>query len=172
MEKFISGTKVNLRDVEIEDAEFILSLRCNENKSKFLHKTEYNIKNQIEYIKKYKNKENEWYFIIENKDFEPLGTVRIYDVKNNDDFCWGSWLIKEGAPSYAGISSAMLIYEYAFYKLNFSKVHFDVRKENKSVRNFHERMGAELVHEDELDSFYIYDKKSYEKIKPKYSKFI
>ena len=34
------GKYVNLREVTVDDAEFILSLRCDENKSKFLHKTE------------------------------------------------------------------------------------------------------------------------------------
>ena len=40
MENFIAGKTINLRDVEIADAEFILELRCDENKSKFLHKTQ------------------------------------------------------------------------------------------------------------------------------------
>ena len=56
------GKYVNLREVTVDDADFILSLRCDENKSKFLHKTEYNLENQIAYIKKYfesfRNKRN------------------------------------------------------------------------------------------------------------------
>lgn len=135
MENFIAGKTINLRDVEISDAEFILELRCDENKSKFLHKTQNDLAKQIEYIKNYKSKENEWYFLIESKSGEQLGTVRIYDVINNDDFCWGSWLIKNNAPTNTAIESALLIYEYAFYILGFTKVHFDVRKENLSVEN-------------------------------------
>ncbi len=171
-DKFIENKSIILRDVEVDDAEFILSLRCDSNKAKFLNKTENNIEQQKEYIKKYKAKNNEWYFIIENKEHEPLGTVRIYDVINNNDFCWGSWIIKDGAPVATGIASAVLIYEYAFYKLNFTKVHFDVRKENRSVRNFHERFGAECIKENKLDSFYIYSKEKYEKIRNRYIKYI
>ncbi len=170
--KYIESKNIILRDVEIQDAEFILSLRCNENKAKFLHKTKNDLKQQQEYIKNYKTKNDEWYFIIENKENELLGTVRIYDLIDNCDFCWGSWLIKDGAPTTTAITSAILLYEYAFYKLKFTKAHFDVRKENKRVRAFHERFGAKCIKEDEIDSFYIYSKEEYEKIRPKYLKFI
>ena len=40
----IIGRKINLRDIETADANFVLSLRCNEKKSKHLHKTENDIK--------------------------------------------------------------------------------------------------------------------------------
>ena len=36
---------------EHEDAEFILSLRCDEKKARFLNKTEYNVEAQRNYIK-------------------------------------------------------------------------------------------------------------------------
>lgn len=172
IEKKVVSKNIILRDVEENDAAFILSLRCDEKKSRFLHKTDADLSKQIEYIKRYKNKDNEWYFIIEDKNEQPLGTVRIYDVINNDDFCWGSWLIKNEAPSTTAIASAVLIYEYAFYKLGFSKVHFDVRKDNLSVRKFHERFGAQKYSENELDVFYRYSKEDYEKIRGRYLKFV
>ncbi|MFR1671743.1 MAG: GNAT family N-acetyltransferase [Candidatus Gastranaerophilaceae bacterium] len=171
MKKFIAGKSINLRDVEIDDAEFILGLRCNEEKSKFLHKTDNSLDEQIKYIENYKNKNNEWYFIIESKDHERLGTIRIYDVQG-DDFCWGSWLVKDGAPVTTGVASAVLLYEYAFYELGFNKVHFDVRKENLRVREFHKRFGAKCVREDDIDAFYFYSKADYENVRDKYSKFI
>ena len=58
------GKYVSLREVTVDDAEFILSLRCDENKSKFLHKTEYNLENQVAYIKRYFELSDEWYFMI------------------------------------------------------------------------------------------------------------
>lgn len=171
MQKYIAGKNINLRDVEIEDAEFILSLRIDEQKSKYLHKTEDNIEKQIDYIKSYKQKLNEWYFIIESKNKEQLGTVRIYDIQN-DSFCWGSWLVKAGAPKTTAIESALLIYEYAFYTLGFKKSHFDVRKGNEKVIAFHKRLGADITNEDEQNFYFKYDLNSYEIIKPKYNKFL
>ena len=166
--KFIAGKSVNLRDIEIADAEFVLELRCDEQKSRFLHKTENDLAAQIEYIKRYKNKEQEWYFIIEGKDGERLGTVRIYDVINGDDFCWGSWLVKSGAGRNVAIESALLLYHFAFYALNFRKAHFDVRRQNRSVRAFHERFGAKIVNESEDDVFYELFREDYEKVNERY----
>ena len=47
----LQGKYVNLREVTVDDAEFILSLRCDPQKSKYLNPTEYNIPKQVEYIK-------------------------------------------------------------------------------------------------------------------------
>ena len=170
-QKFIAGKSINLREVEIADAEFILALRCDAQKAKFLHKTENNLAKQIAYIENYKSKENEWYFIIENKSGDRLGTVRIYDVVDNDDFCWGSWIIKDGASANVAIESVLLVYEYAFYALGFTKAHFDVRKDNAKVRAFHKRFGAKEVGESEKDVFYRFCREDYEEIKEKFRKF-
>lgn len=170
--KIIFGKNINLRDVKLEDAQFILNLRCDESKAAFLNKTENDLEKQIQYIKKYKTKEQEWYFIIESKAKEQLGTIRIYDVIDNDDFCWGSWLIKHGAPVNTAIESVLLLYDYAFYELGFNKAHFDVRKDNIKVRAFHKRFGAKEFSANDLDVFYTFSKKDYEKIKTKFIKFV
>lgn len=167
MLKFISGKNINLRDIEPEDAEFVLSLRLNESKNKFLNSTNAGIEEQRKYINNYKLKENEWYFIIESKSHEKLGTIRIYDVVD-DNFCWGSWLVKDGVPKTTALESALLLYDYAFGVLKFKKVHFDVRNGNLRVKAFHERFGAVPVGQDELDTFYTYDKDKYLSIRERY----
>ena len=94
----------------------------------------------------------------------------MYDF-SNDSFCWGSWLIKEGAPKTTAIESALQIYEYGFYTLGFTKSHFDVRKGNDRVNAFHQRFGAKIVGEDELNYYYDYTLGTYEQIKQKYSRY-
>ena len=54
----LSGKYVNIREVTVDDAEFILSLRCNEAKAKYLHRTEYDIDAQKQYICNYLTKDN------------------------------------------------------------------------------------------------------------------
>ena len=95
----------------------------------------------------------------------------MYDFKGNS-FCWGSWLIKEDAPKTAAIESALQIYEYAFYELGFLKSHFDVRKGNNNVISFHQRFGAKIVNENELDYFFIFEKIDYEITKEKYKRYL
>ena len=170
----LEGKNINLRTVEIEDADFIYTMRQNQNKTKYLSKVTGTVDSQKEWIKNYKQREDEekeFYFIIESKNKDKFGLVRIYDLKN-DSFCWGSWLIKEDAPKTTAIESALQIYEFGFYKLGFEKSHFDVRKGNDKVIAFHQRFGAKIVSEDELDYFFNFEKSDYEIIKEKYKRYL
>ncbi len=158
----------------LEDAEFIYNIRQNQNKTKYLSKITGTVQSQKEWIKSYKEREKiekEFYFVIESKNDERLGLVRMYDFQY-DSFCWGSWLIKENAPKTTAIESALQIYEFGFYKLGFKKSHFDVRKENKKVISFHKRFGAQIIDENELDYFFNFDKNQYEVIKEKYKRYL
>jgi hypothetical protein len=78
--------------------------------------------------------------------------VRLYDQRG-DSFCWGSWIKSDGAPSGFGVESALMIYDFAL-QLGFRRAHFDVRKQNTSVCQFHERFGAVKVDESQEDYFY------------------
>lgn len=170
----ICGKNINLRTVEIEDAEFIFSMRQNQNKTKYLSKVTGIVESQKEWIKNYKQREEnkkEFYFVIESKDKEKLGLVRMYDFQD-DSFCWGSWLIKEDAPKTAAIESALQIYEFGFYNLGFEKSHFDVRKGNDKVIAFHQRFGAKIIDEDELDYFFNFTKIDYKITKERYKRYL
>ena len=170
----LEGKNINLRTVEIEDADFIYTMRQNRKKTKYLSKVTGTVDSQKEWIKNYKQREDEeegFYFIIESKNKDKFGLVRIYDLKN-DSFCWGSWLIKEDTPKTSAIESALQIYEFGFYKLGFEKSHFDVRKGNDKVIAFHQRFGAKIVSEDELDYFFNFEKSDYEIIKEKYKRYL
>lgn len=170
----INGKNINLRTVEVEDAEFIYTMRQNQDRTKFLSKVIGTVETQKEWIKDYKQREEdkiEFYFVIESKNDEKLGLVRVYDFKN-DSFCWGSWLIKEDAPKSTAIESALQIYEFGFYNLGFLKSHFDVRKENYKVIAFHQRFGAKIVDENDLDYFFNFEKSDYEVTKEKYRRYL
>jgi RimJ/RimL family protein N-acetyltransferase len=168
------GKNINIRTVEVVDAEFIFTLRQNESKTKYLSKVTGNIETQKEWINDYKQREKEqkeYYFIIESKSEEKLGLVRMYDFKE-DSFCWGSWLIKDDAPKTTAIESALQIYEFAFYKLNFVMSHFEVQKGNDKVIAFHQRFGAKIIDENDKEVFFNFLKEDYELIKEKYKRYL
>ena len=170
----IYGKNINMRTVTTEDAEFIYNMRQNQNKTKYLSKVTGTVESQKEWIKNYKQREEnkkEFYFVIESKDKEKLGLVRMYDFQD-ESFCWGSWLIKEDAPKTTAIESALQIYEFGFYNLRFEKSHFDVRKGNDKVIAFHQRFCAKIVYEDELDYFFNFEKSDYEITKEKYKRYL
>jgi len=178
----IYGKNTNMRTVETEDVEFIYNMRQNQEKTKYLSKITGTVESQKEWIQNYKQREEnkkEFYFIIESKEEEKLGLVRMYDFKDNSfsgnsqsSFCWGSWLIKEDAPKTTAIESALQIYEFGFYSLGFEKSHFEVQKGNDKVIVFHQRFGAKIVSEDEKEVFFNFEKSDYEITKEKYRRYL
>ena len=63
---------LNVREVELGDAEYLLSLRLDESHNKFLSKVNDDIEAQKQYITKYQNdnikKRTSFYFIFENSE--------------------------------------------------------------------------------------------------------
>ena len=157
---FARGKYVNIREVEVQDAEFILSLRCNENKARFINKTDNDIAKQKQYIKRYKTLNDEYYFIVTDKKHSSIGTIRMYELGNND-FVSGSWLMVKESSAEQVLEGNFLMLNFAYYALNYRKFRFDVRVENKKVAAFHQIMGATVVSKSELDYFFEADLATY-----------
>lgn len=168
--KSIIGRTVKLRNVTAKDAAFIVALRTNDKKGRFISATSKDVSEQEKWINAYLCGQGQAYFMIEDLDGHTFGTVRMYDQKE-DSFCWGSWVISEDAPSHFAIESALLLYTYAL-GLGFARAHFDVRKGNQSVIKFHERFGAVRTGETEDDIFYSISKESILIALRKFAKFL
>lgn len=173
----LSAKTIYLRLVQIEDAKFICSLRNNENLNRFISKSTAEEEAQRQWIINYKEKEvrgEEYYFIIcRISDDLEVGTVRLYDFRENPrSFCWGSWILNENKTKYAAVESALLVYEAGFNYLDFEQSHFEVMKGNDKVHNFHLKMGAEKISEDDENIYYIFPKNKYETNKNDYADFL
>lgn len=166
----IVGKKLALRNVCLGDAQFILDLRVDPSKSRYLNQTSAQIEDQNEWIRSYQSSDNQAYFIIESGS-ERIGTLRIYDPREYS-FCWGSWILKADSPWDAAIESALMAYTYAIDVLKFKEAHFDVRKENVAVWKFHESFGATRIMESDADFFYTLDRKSIEASRKRYKSFL
>lgn len=169
---FSYGKNINIREVEISDAEFILELRCDNKLGRYINKTENNLQKQIEYLESYKKNDNEYYFIIENKDKDALGVYRLYDfIEKENSFCPGSWILKPGSPMNISVESVFNLYEIAFSGLGFDRAHLDVRKENLKVHKFHRSYGCKLIKETDLDYYFHFYKEQLPAFKEKYARY-
>jgi len=165
----ITTSNLNLRLVELEDAKFILRLRLDPIKNRFISSTSPDLNLQKNWISKIRNNSKEKMFIVHDLKNEKFGTIRIYNVEK-DSFTWGSWLFREDSPFYYSLESALVIYECAIkFKLGSAK--FDVRKDNVKVWKFHENFGAKRVNEDQLNYYYQLDQEQISKGINKYIRF-
>lgn len=171
MYKLIRCKNLILREVEPSDSEFILSLRLDEKLNRYLSKTQPDVELQREYIKKYKTKNNEYYYIIESLDHKKLGTGRLYEI-SGDRFKVGSWLIANNAPVYTAIESILYLYDFAFTTLGMKHANFEVDKKNERVIAFHLRFGSKIVGDDGVSYHFEFQKEDFKKVKEKYKKYM
>lgn len=164
------GKTLVFRDACVDDAEFILSLRTDSEKNRFLSAVSGELAEQQAWLARYANAEDQAYFIIEYQN-EPVGTVRLYDPQG-ESFCWGSWILKNTRPSQAAMESALMVYAYAVDHLGFKSAHFDVRKGNEKVWQFHERFGAVRTAETELDYLYRIEAPAIAASRTRYRRFL
>ena len=167
----VEGMGLRLRNAVTEDADFIFSLRRNENLNKYISAVSDDVQQQVDFLRRYATKDNEAFFVIEDLDGTSLGTIRIYDQRESS-FCWGSWIVSPEAPSRTATKSALLLYIYAFESLGFASSHFDVRQGNERVWKFHESWGAKLTSEDHLDRYYSLSRADWHNVREKYRSMI
>lgn len=166
----VTGKTLVFRNACVEDSEFILSLRTDSEKSRYLSAVSAELADQQAWLARYAQADDQAYFIIEYQG-EPIGTVRLYDPQG-DSFCWGSWVLSSTRPSQAAMESALMVYAYAVDHLGFKAAHFDVRKGNQRVWQFHERFGARRTAETEVDYFYQLDGGAIAAAQQRYQRFL
>ncbi len=149
------GKPLFFRNAAVEDAAFILSLRTDTGKSRYLSPVSGVLAEQRAWLKRYAQANDQAYFIIEYQG-TPIGTVRLYDPQG-DSFCWGPWILHSSFPTHAAMESALMVYAYAVDCLGFAAAHFDVRKDNERVWQFQGRFGPVKTTDIDLNYFYRID---------------
>lgn len=141
MTEVYKGKCVSLKPVEINDAEFIVALRTQENNAEFINKTSSSLNDQIAWMKNESQDTSSYYFIILNSCSEPIGTISLYNVK---DECgeFGRWICNGSA--LESLESALLIHQFAFDTLELSEVYTRTLADNQKVVSFHRKFGASV----------------------------
>lgn len=169
----INKFNIKLRLVQESDAEFIIDIRTDSIKSKFISSTNSDIEEQKKWIREYKNREKdeeEFYYIAIDENDEKFATYRLYN-KNNDSIEVGSFVSK---PFYKialnVIKVDIILKTYVFEVLGYNTLNFEVRKKNKSVISYHNKFKPQLTKEDELNYYYKLEKDSFFANKNKFEK--
>ena len=164
---------LNVRLVNEDDAEFILSLRTDAKLSKHLHDTTNNVELQREWIRNYKIREKsgeDYYFIYTYKG-KLCGVNRLYNIKEHS-FTIGSWIFSPESPLGISIYADIILKELGFETFKYKFCLFEVRKGNIQVQKYHSRYNPEVIGESDLDIFYKLSKENFEENKVKYMNLI
>lgn len=167
MEKLPKDFEINsfgltVRLVDEGDVDYILSLRTNKNLTRFIHQTDDDRAAQIEWIRKYKRREEEGreYYFIYLLDGQPVGLNRIYNIFEYYGTI-GSWICNPGNETETSLKTYILMFDMMFSHIKLDITLFDVRKMNKHVWKLHKMLGAKSVGESEIDYYFTLDKDTY-----------
>lgn len=137
-----------LRPVTLDDAEFIVRLRNQEQAKGFIHNTSNDVDKQRKWIEDYLQRENEYYWILTDLEGNPYGTQSFYDYnQEKNEIVVGRWVKMPGFENNA-ISSHVQLFDFAFNFLKVDAVISDVVSTNKGVIKYHKFLGEkEFYHE-------------------------
>nr|WP_297230945.1 hypothetical protein [uncultured Prevotella sp.] len=153
---------LDVRLATAEDAEFILSLRTDENLSKNIHGTENDLHKHLLWFAKYKEREAEGrdYYFIYFKGGKPVGVNRTYNIYEYYGTP-GSWICKRDNDPNVSLATYFFAREIQFQILQLDLLVYDVRKANKKVWKMHKLLGAKNVGESEIDYYFTMNKTDY-----------
>lgn len=162
------------RLVQESDAEFIYKLRSNATKSRYIHDIKGGVENQIEWIRNYKQREEEgtdYYFIFYRGDV-PVGLNRIYSI-HEKTYTGGSWVMADEATMEEVIACPIMMREIAFEVVgmeiedDYDACHVD----NKKVIRYNKMSGMKIYkHFQDVKGEYVamsMTKEDFERNKPK-----
>lgn len=137
----LSGNKFRIRPINNDDAQFCIDLRTNQQLNQYLNPTSSILQDQINWLENYYNKNDDYYFVVENiKNNKKEGLIALYDIdKDTNSAEWGRWILRVG--SLGAVESALLIYKFAFDYLDLDKVYCRTVENNQKVVSFHDSCG-------------------------------
>jgi RimJ/RimL family protein N-acetyltransferase len=138
----LEGFSYYLSPITIEDASFIVETRLEDKeRNKYINTISSDVKMQEEWIERYFNIPNDYYFVVKNKfTYQKEGLISIYNINNNKAE-WGRWVIRKD--SNAAIESFYLICCVAFELLSLDEIYSITIVDNIRVIAFHDSINAE-----------------------------
>lgn len=152
------------RLVEIEDADFIVSLRTEDKLSRYINETSSSIHDQINWLEEYKGREEkgeDFYILCLSQDEKKkYGLVRIYNITEREYEC-GSWIFRPGIEPHIAVLTDLFVRSIAFETLNFEICKSEVRKKNESVLKYNQSFNPTIISEDDSSYYFELDYRNF-----------
>ena len=132
-------------------------------RTRFLHPIPPDAQAQREWIARYLQRENDYYWVVQRLDTgQSEGVIGIYDINPSVPTAeWGRWVLRQG--SLAAPESALLIYRAAFELIKLESIYCMTVADNQPVVSFHDSCG--LLREGTWKGYFKPGEKSFDAVK-------
>ena len=136
----LSGYAYRLRPIALEDAQFVVDVRCEDmGRNQYIHAISSSKEAQEAWLEKYFQRPGDYYFVIENRyTGDREGLIAFYDELDGRAE-WGRWVIRKS--SLAAAESVYLLYRIAFEQAGLRELYCRTVAENTAVVSFHRSIG-------------------------------
>ena len=141
-DKIIEGHFVDIRSIDIEDADFSYEIRNMEFASKLVGKPIGSIDSQRKYIEQQISRPGDYYFVVLSKTGKKIGLYGIYDIK--DDVAEFGREVSIGN-SVQAMETELLMLDFAKEVLKIKKVYSVIYTYNVKQLHQQERFGVEPI---------------------------
>lgn len=136
----IEGRYVDLRSCTEDDAEFTRELRKDPEFVKFLPPLDNTIEEQKAWIRRQREKDGDFFFVVWDKEGNRIGTISIYDV--HGDRAESGRLAIKGDNAFQGIEAQLLSFRFAFGVLGLECIDAYIFADNERAIRFNKQFGG------------------------------
>ena len=140
----LKGRYVTLSSITEDDAEFSYKLRSDERFVKTMGQPASSVEAQREYIRKQREKEGDYYFVVRDRLGERIGLIGVYDI--HDGKAELGRELNIGAPTET-MEAEVLLIDFCRDVLHIKEFNAVVYKNNKKVIRMHHKRGEDPVGE-------------------------
>lgn len=176
LQEKLYGKWVALRSVEEADADFVLKLRLDGMRNRFLHETKNDASFQREWICRQRKRAMDYYCVVCAANGRPVGLSSVYEYdKSQNSAIFGRWISLGNA--IENLETVRLFYDFSFENLKIQTLRTPIVRENAKIIGFWKRLGSTFVAEYEQDGFvmceYAIHKQAYaSEIRPRIMKLL
>lgn len=136
----IEGRYVDLRSCTEDDAEFTRDIRKDPEFVKFLPAIDNTVEQQKAWIRKQREKDGDYFFVVWDKEGNRIGTISIYDV--HGDHAESGRLAIKGENAFQGIEAQILSFRFAFGTLGLECIDGFIFADNERAIRFNKQFGG------------------------------
>ena len=149
-DKIIKGKTVQLRSIEEADAALTFKWRTDPEKSRFVRPVRGTVEDQLNFIKWQRNEPDDYLFIIEDLDGNPIGMKGVYNYNREKNEVETGRFIGYGN-QVQNIEALKMSFDFSFDEMHVDHIVMSALENNSVMLGIQQRFGVVFTYRDRYE---------------------